>query len=59
MPKYRMTYPYARLFPTLGLVVEPDEVIEQDENPDGNFFDEVPEPKAEAPKATKSKSEED
>lgn len=56
MPKFRHTYPYARVFPALG-EVQPDEIVTAKENPDGNFFDEVEEPKAE--RVTKPKSEED
>lgn len=44
MPKFRMTYPYARNFQGLGKV-EPDEVIERDENPSPHFFEEVAEAK--------------
>ena len=38
-PQFRMTYPYARFFPDRGEVIEPDQIIEADENPDGNFFE--------------------
>ena len=41
MGQYRSTYPYPRIFPDLGLIVEPDQIIERDENPDANFFEEV------------------
>ena len=41
MPQFRSTYPYRRYFPTLGIIVDPDEVIEQPENPDPNYFEEV------------------
>ena len=36
-----MTYPYARYFPGMGQTIEPDQVIEADANPDGNFFEET------------------
>ncbi len=43
-PQFRMTYPYARFFPDRGEVIEPDQIIEADENPDGNFFEVVSAP---------------
>jgi hypothetical protein len=41
VPKFRHTYPYSRTFIDLGFSVEPGEVVERDENPDPNFFEEV------------------
>ena len=63
MPRFTMTYPYARLYPsTLGLV-EPGQEIEADENPDPNHFVAIAEPVKPArqdttPTAPKSKATE-
>ena len=41
MPRFRMTWPYPRNWRDSGLRAQPGEVIESDENPDPNFFEEV------------------
>jgi hypothetical protein len=43
VPKFRMTYPYPRHWPDLGFAADPGEIIERDENPDPNHFEEVAE----------------
>jgi hypothetical protein len=40
---YKMTYPYARVFPGLGQF-EPGEVVAFEENPDGHFFEQTTDP---------------
>lgn len=49
MPKFRMTYPYARFWPSTGLSCAPSEEIEAASNPDPTYFAEVASPKT-APK---------
>jgi hypothetical protein len=45
MPQFKSTYPYAIHVVSLGRLVDVDEVVEADENPDAHFFVEVtPEP---------------
>ena len=36
--KFKMTYPYPRLFEHLG-EINPDEIVEADVNPDDRFFE--------------------
>lgn len=59
MTQYRFTWPYAMDYPFIGLRVQPDEVIERDENPDPNRFEEVSAPKAKTAPPTPDPKETD